>query len=39
MILEGLVKQKEMIEIKLVRADKLTGGLAGESVRWKESVK
>jgi dynein heavy chain len=36
--LEALIRQKEDIEIKLVRADKLTGGLVNESKRWKESV-
>ena len=38
LILESLVKQKEMIEIKLIRADKLTSGLASESERWKDAV-
>lgn len=38
LILESLVKQKEMIEIKLIRADKLTSGLASESERWREAV-
>jgi len=35
MLLEGLVKKKELVEVKLVRADKLTSGLAGESIRWQ----
>lgn len=39
LILEDLTKKKEMIEIKLVRADKLTGGLASESTRWVQAVK
>ena len=39
MILEELTKKKEMIEIKLIRADKLTGGLASESTRWVQAVK
>jgi hypothetical protein len=39
MILEGLVKKKELVEVKLVRADKLTSGLASESIRWEEAVR
>lgn len=37
--MEGLVKKKELVEIKLVRADKLTSGLASESIRWQSAVK
>jgi dynein heavy chain len=38
-LLEELTKKKELIEVKLVRADKLTGGLASESLRWVAAVK
>ena len=34
------MKQKaEMLELKLERAAKLVSGLAGERVRWEESIK
>ena len=34
-----MTKQKEDTEIKLVRAEKLVGGLHDESIRWTDSVK
>jgi dynein heavy chain len=37
--LEDLTKQKETIEIQLVRAEKLVVGLADEAARWKDTVK
>ena len=36
---EELRKKSEEMEIKLDRADKLVSGLAGERVRWEETVK
>ncbi|KAF7236750.1 Dynein heavy chain 2, axonemal [Varanus komodoensis] len=36
---EELRKKSEEMEIKLDRADKLVSGLAGEKVRWEETVK
>jgi dynein heavy chain len=36
--LEDLTKQKELIEIQLVRAEKLLNGLADESTRWEKAV-
>lgn len=39
LLLEELTKKKELIEVKLIRADKLTGGLASESLRWVAAVK
>ncbi|CAJ1086733.1 dynein heavy chain 2%2C axonemal-like [Xyrichtys novacula] len=35
---ESLRKKSEEMEVKLVRADKLVSGLAGERVRWEERV-
>nr|XP_028557519.1 dynein heavy chain 2, axonemal isoform X1 [Podarcis muralis]XP_028557522.1 dynein heavy chain 2, axonemal isoform X1 [Podarcis muralis] len=36
---EELRKKSEEMEIKLDRADKLVSGLAGEKIRWEETVK
>lgn len=36
---EELKAKAEMLELKLDRAAKLVSGLAGERVRWEESVK
>jgi dynein heavy chain len=36
--LEDLTRQKELIEVQLVRAEKLVNGLANESMRWKKSI-
>lgn len=35
---EELRKKSEEMEIKLDRADKLVSGLAGEKIRWEETV-
>lgn len=37
-MLEDLTKQKELIEIQLIRAEKLLNGLESESKRWEKSV-
>lgn len=37
--LEDLTKQKETIEVQLVRAEKLVVGLADEATRWEQTVK
>lgn len=36
---DDLRKKKELTELKLERAAKLVSGLAGERVRWEESIK
>ncbi|XP_039193883.1 dynein heavy chain 2, axonemal isoform X2 [Crotalus tigris] len=36
---EELRKKSEEMEVKLDRADKLVSGLAGEKIRWEETVK
>ena len=36
--LEDLTKQKELIEVQLIRAEKLLNGLESESKRWEKSV-
>ena len=36
--LEDLTKQKELIEVQLVRAEKLLSGLESESKRWEQAV-
>ena len=36
---EELQRQAELTELKLDRAGKLVTGLAGERVRWEETVK
>ena len=36
---DDLRKKKELTELKLDRAAKLVSGLAGERVRWEESIK
>lgn len=36
--LEDLTRQKELIEVQLIRAEKLLGGLESESKRWEKSV-
>jgi dynein heavy chain len=35
---ERLAYETDLTKKRLVRADKLTSGLAGEQVRWKQSV-
>lgn len=37
-ILEDLTRQKELIEVQLIRAEKLLNGLESESKRWEISV-
>jgi dynein heavy chain len=36
--LEDLTKQKELIEVQLIRAEKLLNGLESESKRWEQAV-